>query len=496
MKNLITCLVVSVLNGTALADIRVVADGGKADSVTIKTVVDADGAFVQPDQKSTSQNIDRCGTVLNPEYQQQIQRMLADGSWYEATHNDLSQIRGTTYVKTTFHILRYADGSGGMLTSNCQLQIDNLNSHIEGTGLEFCIAGILFHDLVDPSVDYYGPDPTYGFVPNTMNVYCTPYITGISACGYASYPPWNTFVVDNDCMEPGTTTFSHETGHYFGLPHTFEGTEDGSNPECVDGSNCLTAGDYICDTNADDNGGFDYWLCYYNGGGTDACNGDTYTPNTDNLMSYSWDACVDEFTGNQLSLITSIAFGVRSNLISADPCVIDTGACCNDSGTCIVTWEDACSAVEWNWQGFGTACENGCEQNETGACCVGEQCIQLPMQSCLSGGGTWIGAGISCEDGMCVGACCVGEQCIQLTMQNCLSGSGTWMGDGISCEVGICDQTRCEGDTDGSGAVDVGDLLTIIEQWGSDDSVADINGDGIVDVADLLAIVGNWGPCE
>ena len=81
-------------------------------------------------------------------------------------------------------------------------------------------------------------------------------------------------------------------------------------------------------------------------------------------------------------------------------------------------------------------------------------------------------------------------------MHNCLSGGGEWIGGGISCEIGICDTTPCESDVDGSGAIDVADLLAVIDQWGSADSPADINEDGIVNVTDLLEIVGNWGPCE
>jgi len=43
--------------------------------------------------------------------------------------------------------------------------------------------------------------------------------------------------------------------------------------------------------------------------------------------------------------------------------------------------------------------------------------------------------------------------------------------------------------------VNVNDLLTVIDQWGTSNDMADVNDDGIVDVTDLLEVIGNWGPC-
>lgn len=57
--------------------------------------------------------------------------------------------------------------------------------------------------------------------------------------------------------------------------------------------------------------------------------------------------------------------------------------------------------------------------------------------------------------------------------------------------------TACEGDTDGSGTVDVVDVLSLLASWGncSGDCPGDLNGDGLVDVIDLLAMLAAWGPC-
>ncbi|MEE2912747.1 MAG: S8 family serine peptidase [Planctomycetota bacterium] len=55
-------------------------------------------------------------------------------------------------------------------------------------------------------------------------------------------------------------------------------------------------------------------------------------------------------------------------------------------------------------------------------------------------------------------------------------------------------ETVCPQDCNGDGYVDVADLLSIIDAWGTS-SGCDINGDGQINVADLLEVVGNWGSC-
>ena len=54
----------------------------------------------------------------------------------------------------------------------------------------------------------------------------------------------------------------------------------------------------------------------------------------------------------------------------------------------------------------------------------------------------------------------------------------------------------CPGDTDGSGTVDVTDLLAVISGWGPCIACdADTDGSGAVDVGDLLAVLDGWGVC-
>ena len=56
--------------------------------------------------------------------------------------------------------------------------------------------------------------------------------------------------------------------------------------------------------------------------------------------------------------------------------------------------------------------------------------------------------------------------------------------------------TPCDGDTDGSGTVDVTDLLNVISQWGPCSGCeGDLDGNDSVDVSDLLTVIANWGAC-
>ncbi len=81
---------------------------------------------------------------------------------------------------------------------------------------------------------------------------------------------------------------AHEIGHYFSLEHPFE-TSHGM--ELVNGSNCATAGDGLCDTpadpyiNPDDPKDYVTNSCLFYNTKKDA-NGEFYDPDVSNIMSY------------------------------------------------------------------------------------------------------------------------------------------------------------------------------------------------------------------
>ena len=107
-----------------------------------------------------------------------------------------------------------------------------------------------------------------------------------------------------------TGTLAHELGHFFGLHHT-HGDEKKFQKELANGSNCLVAGDSLCDTPADPGLqgrviATDPCNCRYNGNQRDRFD-DPYHPLADNIMSYAPDLCLRSFTPGQLNKISYYA---------------------------------------------------------------------------------------------------------------------------------------------------------------------------------------------
>jgi hypothetical protein len=186
------------------------------------------------------------------------------------------------------------------------------------------------------SVDYINSDDYYynidtgaeidalrgeNVIANAVNVYFTPNLDGGSGpiCGRASFTTSAVqgAVIANGCtgLSSNPTTFPHELGHYFDLFHTHE-TSFGA--ELVDGTNCGVAGDLLCDTPADPRlrssapGQNVTSDCIYYGAETDA-NGDSYTPDTHQLMSYAPKTCRDDMSPMSEAKAQATLLNLRAN---------------------------------------------------------------------------------------------------------------------------------------------------------------------------------------
>ncbi len=206
----------------------------------------------------------------------------------------------------------------------CNLQGIPITTSFQGVSNFPTTNNNLFADLVGS--DY--------FVDNTLNIYYFNNLEG-GGRGYTKLFGGTKDLILLSSFKATNTDFfpkviAHEIGHYLGLWHTFE-TNFGN--ELVNGSNCNSAGDQMCDTPADNyvdnyNNASDFINCSFkcNPSPLNSChldaNGDAYDPDETNLMSYSLD-CRTEFSPNQISFMQQVLSSSRSYLNCGEYCFPD-----------------------------------------------------------------------------------------------------------------------------------------------------------------------------
>ncbi|GAA4977035.1 T9SS-dependent choice-of-anchor J family protein [Algibacter aquimarinus] len=267
-------------------------------------------------------------------------------------------------VPVNITILRNTDGSEGINVSDVKNAISNLNSIYAEAYLEFFICGEVNYIDDDESVHVKKGSERYltetNNVPGSINIYFTHEIVNASnesICGYSNNISRNDFImIKNDCAT-NNSSLAHEIGHFFSLIHT-HGPDDTNSTELVDGSNCDTDGDGICDTPADPKLSYTNVNsnCNYTGAETDA-NGTKYNPDTNNIMSYSRKECRNFFSDQQLARIYAYYQTVKNYLSCPDfnaDFTADVSQTCEDSLT--VTFENSCenvTSLEWDMNSDG-----------------------------------------------------------------------------------------------------------------------------------------------
>jgi len=288
---------------------------------------------------------EQCGTELT---QAQIDYMNAKREARKnltSTEEDCSEYENITEVITipmVAHIIRDDEGNGGLSTADLSIGMVNLNRAFEQVGFEFELCKINYIDNTaytaieypQSTSDQYTSEEyimaTENRVAGKVNVF---FIEDIgNYCGWSSFPSYvEAYDRDWTIMKNTCTTGSilaHELGHWFNLYHTHERglteaelverpSEDGN-----DNSNCGPGvGDELCDTPADHN----LYNCVNSYNCTYQCNfqddnGDTYTPDETNIMSYSLPKCMTFFSPCQIKRMHESYLTDRSS--SLCPCPI------------------------------------------------------------------------------------------------------------------------------------------------------------------------------
>lgn len=209
------------------------------------------------------------------------------------------------------HFVLDIDGETGYNENDTSASVDALNDYFAPICVSFEVCE--FREV--PNYNYwqldmsdFGEMLTEYHQANRINVFYVDSITGgqVGATGFASFAGITNLNGGGVVLaNAGAGTLAHEMGHYFGLEHTFAG--NGS--EFVNGDNCETVGDGICDTPADPfvpGTDMDIWIqddCRFIFTGTDA-NGEFYRPDVGNIMSYY--PCTCGFTNGQFLQMAAV----------------------------------------------------------------------------------------------------------------------------------------------------------------------------------------------
>ncbi|MBK7344774.1 MAG: hypothetical protein IPJ06_17765 [Saprospiraceae bacterium] len=213
------------------------------------------------------------------------------------------------------HVIEDSLGNHGISEMKIRNDVEEMNALFEPICARFSVCNVEFYPTYQFK-NIWKPDQIVEmdkryFVRHVINLYVieSQILFPDEQCGFGRQsavmkPDSGSIFVLKGCINP--MTIAHQLGHYFGLIHTWTG----SGTELVDGSNCATEGDLICDTPADP---FDPDIDFppFLGDGREDClfiypetdaNGEYYRPDVGNIMS-AYLGCYCGFTRQQLELM-------------------------------------------------------------------------------------------------------------------------------------------------------------------------------------------------
>lgn len=206
-------------------------------------------------------------------------------------------------LHVNFFIIKSTAGQVDFAQSQLDDYIDLANEYFAPIGIRYVKNSVNAVSEYEYSYVYRNPPPfeltTKYSTPNNINVYFVDSVFNdtVPCYGYSNFP--TDTGNSNIFLSKGQTNaknFCTQLGHFMGLLATHEKLGDS---EFVDGTNCALAGDYICDTYAD-NGILAQvdGNCIYLGIEVDN-KGDFFTPSVANLMSDAPEKCRCVFTNQQ-----------------------------------------------------------------------------------------------------------------------------------------------------------------------------------------------------
>jgi hypothetical protein len=254
-----------------------------------------DQVYQNQDDFATSGN--RCGSELTDDQVDQVERRLAE----DLAHRGATSSVTGGVVDVYVHVLyNPANNKGNIPQSMVDDQIDTMNTEYASTGWSF--------NLV--STDYTGKKNWFLMTPGStaeanakaalrqgsaddLNLYTANPSGGLLGWStfpwdYSSDPSDDGVVVLYDSLPGGGAapydlgmTAVHESGHWMGLYHTFQG-------------GCAGNGDFVSDTPKERSANFGCPV-------KDSCTADPGNDPVHDYMDYTDDSCMNEFTSGQIT---------------------------------------------------------------------------------------------------------------------------------------------------------------------------------------------------
>ena len=213
------------------------------------------------------------------------------------------------------HIIRRSNGTGGQTQAAVIQGLNIAAADFLPHGICISLLGIdeiwndTYYNMSNFSIDNNGDGKFDNFSPNSHSNAIDLYLLGTDGNmqgGVAANIVATSLAlggVFSGINLVSSHILSHEMGHCIGLYHTFHGMCEGGCRELVNGSNCTSCGDFVCDTRPDPQTFSTNANCSWNGancgiGSTDA-NGAPYNPATNLIMAYVPPNCMQLFTTGQ-----------------------------------------------------------------------------------------------------------------------------------------------------------------------------------------------------
>lgn len=313
-----------------------------------------------------SQNIEtNCGTVTSLESLEYINTLKPQIKAYERafmlkrSNKNIASTKIMNSIPVKAHIIRSSNGTGGLCIADLNKAISNLNSIYKDAYLEFFLCDGINYIDDDRLCHFKKGDENIltetNNVSGPINIYFIDYIKNTAdenICGYSlNEGRQDIIVIKNDCAK-NTSSLAHEMGHLFSLLHTHGTDSETLTTELVDGSNCDTDGDGICDTPADPklSSANVNNFCTYQDTVTDA-KGSAFNPDATNIMSYSRKSCRTHFSQQQHSRMRAFYLTAKSYLACPSfnaEFSVDTNQTCEEQLT--VNFKNSCSNINrWAW---------------------------------------------------------------------------------------------------------------------------------------------------